>query len=135
MTSCGAAVVFYGGGWYELLLAFVLGFIIHLNRAYAARNHFLSITNEFWNSLLASFLATILGTLFDPPICFAPPVMGALVWDLPGTCFLPTFSSKSDSISGIGIAMALRELAQGHTVSGTSRLARALIVALRYLSD
>jgi uncharacterized membrane protein YjjP (DUF1212 family) len=106
--------VFYGGGWLEILLALILSFIVQCNRAYAARNHFLSITNEFWNALIASSLATIIINTMGEKTCFAPSVMGALVWDLPG----------------IGIAMALRELATGHSQSGVARLSRSLIVAL-----
>jgi uncharacterized membrane protein YjjP (DUF1212 family) len=84
LASCGATVIFYGGGPYELLLSFILGFIVQLNRVYSARNHFLSITNEFWNSFIASFLATILVGQTNSKVCFAPAVMGAIVWDLPG---------------------------------------------------
>lgn len=113
LASFGATGAFFGGGILEALLGAVLGAGFHLYREAPVAS--LRSTKEFMVAFCVSLVTTSIAAYMDFSglVCYGPPTLGAIVWDLPG---LP-------------IAMAIRELATKHVTSGLSRLAGALLTA------
>jgi len=111
ITLSGGIAPLIGGGWRETALALVLGTLTgvmvlwlktHLERSRLA-------------SPLAATVITFLGMLwcaFDPATALVPAVIASIIALVPG----------------MDLTTAARELATGHLVSGSSRLAFALMV-------
>ncbi|MDR9389170.1 MAG: threonine/serine exporter family protein [Wenzhouxiangella sp.] len=100
-----------GGGLKESLLAMMLGLIVG-TAVLTLRRH---VERSRLITPLASALVTFLGTLwcgFDPTTALLPAVTASIITLLPG----------------MDLTVAARELATGHVVSGSSRLAFGLTV-------
>lgn len=110
LLSTGIAPII-GGGWREMLLALVLGTLTGLIVLWL-RNH---VESSRLISPLAASITTFLGMAWchvDPATALLPAVIASIIALLPG----------------MDLTTASRELATGHLVSGSSRLAYALMV-------
>ncbi len=111
--SSGLAARFFGGGWREMLLAALLGFAVGLlGQATAPKPHLAQVF-----VLLASTLAGFAGV--------------ALAHLLPHTAaFTVTLASIVILLPGLKLTIALREVATGNLVAGSSRLTDAAMTLL-----
>lgn len=110
LLSTGIAP-YIGGSWREMLLAMVLGTLTGLIVLWL-RNH---VARSRLISPLAASLTTFLAMIwchFDPGTALLPAVIASIIALLPG----------------MDLTTASRELATGHVVSGSSRLAYALMI-------
>lgn len=111
VASCAAAF-FYRGGWSEMLLGAAAGAALALTHLLARR-------------------AEALGRLFEP--------LGAFAVALTATLLAPRFGADGDLailaglvvlVPGFSITVAATELATGHPVSGSGRMANAFMTLL-----
>ncbi len=107
----GGITPLIGGGWREMLLALVLGTITGLIVLWLRRH----VERSRLASPLTATVITFLGVLWcsiDPQTALVPAVIASIIALVPG----------------MDLTTASRELATGHLVSGSSRLAFALMV-------
>lgn len=107
----GGIASLLGGGWRETLLAAPLGAVAGLTVIWMRRH----LERSRLINPLAAALITFLGTLwcgFDANTALMPAIIAAMLPLLPG----------------MDMTTAARELATGHVVSGSSRLAFALMI-------
>ena len=107
----GGIASLLGGGWRETLLAAPLGAVAGLTVIWM-RQH---LERSRLINPLAAALITFLGTVwcgFDPNTALMPAIIAAMLPLLPG----------------MDMTIASRELATGHVVSGSSRLAFAMMI-------
>lgn len=100
-----------GGGWRETLLATALGTITGATVVWMRRH----LERSRLIMPMTASLITFLGTLwcgFDPHTALMPSIVAAMIPLLPG----------------MDLTTATRELATGHVVSGSSRMAFAMII-------
>ncbi|MFP4334927.1 MAG: threonine/serine exporter ThrE family protein [Wenzhouxiangella sp.] len=110
LLSTGIAPLI-GGNWREMLLALVLGTLTGLIVLWLGKH----VERARLISPLAAAVTTFLGMLWchlDPSTALLPGVIASIIALLPG----------------MNLTTAARELATGHLVSGSSRLAYALMV-------
>ncbi len=111
-TALGAGIApIIGGGLKESLLALMLGLVVGI-AVLTLRRH---VERARLITPLAATLVTFLGTLwcgYDPATALLPAVTAGMIVLLPG----------------MDLTVAARELATGHVVSGSSRLAFGLTV-------
>lgn len=110
MVSAGACTLI-GGGWREMLLAGALGGVTGLGVVTLVQRLELS---RLLTPLTAA-LVTLLGTLWcglDPKTALMPSIIAGMIALLPG----------------MDLTISTRELATGHLVSGSSRLASTIMV-------
>ena len=111
VAIAGGVTPLIGGGWRETVLATVLGIITGL-AVLLLRSH---LDRSRLTAPLAATLTTFLGTLwcgYDPQTALMPALIASIIALLPG----------------MDLTTACRELSTGHLVSGSSRLASALMV-------
>ncbi len=111
--SSGLAARFFGGGWRELVLAALLGLAVGLlGQLTATRKHLAQVF-----VLLASTLAGFAGVL--------------LAHGIPHTAaFTVTLAAIVILLPGLKLTIALREVATGNLVAGSSRLTDAVMTLL-----
>lgn len=104
---------FLGGGYQEMIAAFIVGLIVGMLVMFTGRNREFSRLMEFLAGLSAALVSGALAGVFEG---YMPTVaaMAGLIVLLPGLTF----------------TIAMVELATKHVVSGTARLAGALMVML-----
>lgn len=111
VAIAGGVTPLIGGGWRETLLAAPLGVVTGL-AVLLLRTH---LDRSRLTAPLAATLTTFLGTLwcgYDPQTALMPALIASIIALLPG----------------MDLTIACRELATGHLVSGSSRLASAIMV-------
>jgi uncharacterized membrane protein YjjP (DUF1212 family) len=110
LAAAGISVLL-GGGWRELILGALLGGVTGgLVMAFSRRVDVRHLVTP-----VAAFLVTLLGTLWcarDPATALMPAIIAGVIMLVPG----------------LDLTIATRELASGHLVSGSARLAQTLII-------
>ncbi len=109
----GAFALFFGGGWIESAVAFVIGGLIRLVMWVADK----TVSNKIFPKFIASFTATALA--------FAALKLG----------WVPTVDKTMIGIimtliPGIGLTNALRDLFTGDSIAGLLRSIEAVLIAL-----
>ncbi|KAI8909925.1 hypothetical protein DFJ77DRAFT_471307 [Powellomyces hirtus] len=105
-ASGGGAGLFFGGGWWDVLVATILGAIIGMMGGLCEGQRTLDKVYEFIGAVLVSFTVRTLIHL-GLPLCYSPTIL----------------SSSMFLLQGVTITLALVELATRHMISGTARLA------------
>ena len=113
-TTSGTAAVFFGGGWREVVLSFVLGGVLGLLAIFAIERPRLAALYPALASLIAAATASSMATVVEPVSPFIVTLSGIIVL-----------------IPGLTLTIAMNELAHRHLVSGTARLTGALITFLQ----
>lgn len=111
--ASGSAARFFGGGWREIAAAALVGLGIGLLAVAAGRRPTLGRIFEPLAAMLATFTAML-----------------AAAWAAPLAPFVVTLAGLIVLVPGLTLTVALRELASRHLVSGSARLAGALLVFL-----
>lgn len=109
--ASGSAARFFGGGWREMLAAAMLGWVIGLLALWAQRS--------------AGF-----GRLFAPAAALLASLAASAALAAGGgfAPFLVILASLIALIPGLSLTVAMAELANRHLVSGSARLAGAVLV-------
>ncbi|MCA9323235.1 MAG: threonine/serine exporter family protein [Planctomycetes bacterium] len=113
VVACGAASLFFGGGWREMVASAILGAAIERLAWATARSPSGATAFQPLAAFLAAFLAAVGSTYFG---------FSADVVTLAGLIVL---------VPGLSLTIALQELAARHLSSGTSRLMGA---AMQFLA-
>lgn len=111
--ASGSAACFFGGGGREIAAAALVGLGIGLLALAAAHRPTLGRIFEPLAAMLATFTAMV-----------------AAAWAAPLAPFVVTLAGLIVLVPGLTLTVALRELASRHLVSGSARLAGALLVFL-----
>lgn len=108
-----AAAAFFGGGWIELAVAALVGLQLGL----------LSVLSRHLPGL---------GSLFHPAAAFLAGITAWLgtAWMDPGSVYLVAIAGLIVLLPGLGLTVGMRELAAGHLVAGSGRLAGAAVIFL-----
>jgi uncharacterized membrane protein YjjP (DUF1212 family) len=116
-TSVAAAVVasacsarFFGGGWREIVVCGVIGFVTGLLSLIARRDRRFSVHEP-----VAAFFAGVIAC-------------AASAWMPPLSLFIATCGGLIILLPGLTVTTAISELATQHLASGTSRMMSALIL-------
>ncbi|MBE9548954.1 MAG: threonine/serine exporter family protein [Proteobacteria bacterium] len=111
-----SAALFLGGGWSEVVLAALIGFTVGM----------LSLAGKYSEAVqrlfvpVAATLGSIIATVF--------------IARYPGTDLItPVIAGLIILIPGMDLTVSTRELASGHLVSGSARIAGALMVLMTIL--
>jgi uncharacterized membrane protein YjjB (DUF3815 family) len=117
LTS-GSAARFFGGGWREIVVATLLGFVTGLVALAIARRRTAGRLFEPISAFLATALASTLaarlpGSPWGPLVPYISALAGMIVL-----------------VPGLALTLAMSELGARHLVSGSSRLAGALLTFL-----
>jgi uncharacterized membrane protein YjjP (DUF1212 family) len=110
---CSAAAVFFGGGWIELGIAFLIGLGLGVVSLLAERHPRLS-------GVMPVFAA-----------CFATVTSRVLTSMWPGEAFIAALGGMIVLVPGYTLTVAMNEIAHRHLVSGTARVTGALITFLQ----
>jgi len=111
-----SAALFLGGGWSEVLLAALIGFTVGL----------LSLAGKYSEAVQRLFVpaAATLGSI----------IATVFIARHPGTDMItPVIAGLIILIPGMDLTVSTRELASGHLVSGSARIAGALMVLMTIL--
>jgi uncharacterized membrane protein YjjP (DUF1212 family) len=111
--SSGLAARFFGGGWREMALASAVGLAVGLLEHVTARKASLAQVFVLLAASLAGFAGVVLGHLTPHTAAFTV-TLAAIVILLPG----------------LKLTIALREVATGNLVAGSSRLTEAAMILL-----
>ncbi len=113
LVSSGGAARLFGGGWREILVAALIGMGLGLLVIGAGRF-------QSWGRVLAP-VAAIGARIFADT---------ATLWLGPYSVQIATVTGLIVLIPGLSLTVAMTELATGHPVSGTGRLANAMVLFL-----
>lgn len=112
-TSCAAVAVLFGGGLYEVMLSAAIGLLVSL----------VEVTHQRWNlerGILEPLAGLVASVVALATANFVVPIDDRLA-TLAGLIIL---------IPGLGVTIALTELAVGHLSAGVARLAGACVSLL-----
>ncbi|MEM7481780.1 MAG: threonine/serine exporter family protein [Acidobacteriota bacterium] len=110
-AASGAAARFFGGSWWEMLAAGTVGLVLGAMAVLADRHPTTGRLYDFGAAASASALAAC-GAIFTGQVSFFVVVLAGLIVLLPG----------------LTLTVAMRELATGNLVSGSSRLAGTVVL-------
>ena len=112
--ASAAAAVFFDGGRVEAATAGVIGLVIGLLVQAAARAPRLAMVLPGTAGVAAVLITGLMQPALGPMVGFIPTLAGLIIL-----------------IPGLGLTIAVNELAHGHLVSGTARLGGALMAFLQ----
>ncbi len=112
--ASAATAVFFGGGTDESATAGVIGLVIGLLGLVAGRAPRFAMVMPGTAAVAAMLITGAMQTAVGPMVGFIPTVAGLIIL-----------------IPGLGLTIAVNELAHGHLVSGTARLGGALMTFLQ----
>ncbi|KAJ3333360.1 hypothetical protein HDU76_008985 [Blyttiomyces sp. JEL0837] len=109
IASAGCAGMFFGGGWFDVLISFIMGFTCGMFGRVAVRPF-----DKVYEFVAAFFVALLTRTMIwqGVPLCYTA----------------TTLSSCIFLLQGISITLAMVELATRNMIVGTSRLFYSLTV-------
>ena len=114
-SSAGsAAILFFDGGWYDVLVATLLGFVVGLFEWATDYSVAWSRVFDIMSGLIAAAVCLPVAA-YVPESCFSGSVLSSVVWLLPG----------------LSLTVGVRELATRNLVAGTVRLFGAFMTALK----
>lgn len=112
--ASAATAVFFGGGRVEAATAGVIGLVIGLLGLVAARAPRFAMVMPGAAAVAAMLITGAMQSAVGPMVGFIPTVAGLIIL-----------------IPGLGLTIAVNELAHGHLVSGTARLGGAMMTFLQ----
>mmetsp|Transcript_76045 Transcript_76045/g.204048 ORF Transcript_76045/g.204048 Transcript_76045/m.204048 type:complete len:375 (+) Transcript_76045:785-1909(+) len=110
-----ATMMFFGGGYWEGLVSFVLGLWVCVLNCLAGKDPSLASIQEFVTAFTCAVLARVTQTLMFRDLCFSSVALGSVVWLLPG----------------LQVTTSVTELASRSIVSGSSRIFHGFTVTLQ----
>lgn len=115
LNAGSAAGIFFGGGWAEILISFVLGLGIALLRKFMSKHkRFSPRIIDFICALITSALATI------------------ITYHTKGLCYLTiTLSSIVSLLPGLSLTIAIREIETECIATGTIRFINSCLIAFK----
>jgi uncharacterized membrane protein YjjP (DUF1212 family) len=114
VSSGSSAVLFFNGGWIELGVAFVLGFMVGLLDWASEFSLAFGRVVDIIAALIVAAVAVPVSA-YVPGSCFSGLVLSSLVWLLPG----------------LTLTLSVRELATRNMVAGTVRMFSAFMTSLK----
>lgn len=114
-SSACIAPFFFGGGWSEFFISFLLGMVVGLIGLLTSKNIIIARLYLPGSALIVSALARLLANYWFTDVCIFTVALASVVWLLPG----------------LSLTTAITELATGNIISGTCRMFYAALVALQ----
>ena len=111
--SCGLFSLLFGGGWFELICAFLCGFTAQLVSSVFQHSSIYQFARNFIGGVVIASLAVLLTTFFGM-----------------GNINIIIIGSLMNLLPGLAMTNAIRATMTGDLVSGVARFADVLLIAL-----
>ncbi|KAL6064445.1 pheromone-regulated protein prm10 [Balamuthia mandrillaris] len=112
VASTGSAAMWFGGGWWDILVSFVLGFVVGLLGLFAASERFAVVYMGLAPAVVGFCTRMLQFYLVD--LCYKAVALSSVIW----------------LVQGVTITLAIVELATRNMISGTVRLCYGLFITI-----